>query len=417
MRFDYGEILGTLGVDGDPVDVIVGPNLDAPLVYVVHQRRVNDWANYDEDKCCVGFDSQSDAEQAFLSNYDDPRFLGPITAMPVDEFVAKVRATRDAPAMIKAFEPVVLFFKAHVGAYLRGGKLVNVNGYQGRAARGVPAPGQLGLFSSNKPMGPSPFKGKDPVASTPDLFDEPAPESKRELIAEHERLVDVLNSPSHADDKVEAKRQEKELAEYKQESTEPDRVHVTETPKFKRWFGDSKVVDESGKPMVMYHGTTKDFKEFDVNAAQVSKGVGAKAVFLTAMPALASEYATGEGDGTGANVIAVYVRAENPFDFDNDDHMVALRKYEKENRYTDRSISYDIGAIRRGDWEAIESRRVQAAFRALGHDAFYVKEAGNKSLGVLDPTQIKSATGNNGEFDPASPEITKSLPVVFVKRR
>lgn len=102
MRFDYGEIVGTLGVDGDPVDVIMGPDLEAPMVYVVHQRRVNDWDNYDEDKCCVGFSNQSDAEQAFLSNYNDPRFLGPITAMPVDEFVAKVRATREKPAMIKA---------------------------------------------------------------------------------------------------------------------------------------------------------------------------------------------------------------------------------------------------------------------------------------------------------------------------
>ena len=109
MRFDYGEILGTMGVDGDPVDVIVGPNLDAPVVYVVHQRKVNDWENYDEDKCCLGFDSEDDAKQAFLSNYNDPRFLGPITAMPVDEFVSKVRATRDKPAMIKA----------HISGYTR----------------------------------------------------------------------------------------------------------------------------------------------------------------------------------------------------------------------------------------------------------------------------------------------------------
>lgn len=29
----------------------------------------------------------------------------------------------------------------------------------------------------------------------------------------------------------------------------------TETRQFKRWFGESKVVDEDGKPMVMYHGT------------------------------------------------------------------------------------------------------------------------------------------------------------------
>lgn len=102
MRYDYGEILGSMGVDGDPVDVFLGPNLEAPMVYVVHQRRVNDWEKFDEDKCMVGFDSLEDATAAFLSCYSDPRFLGPVTAMPVAEFVTKVRATRDKPAMIKA---------------------------------------------------------------------------------------------------------------------------------------------------------------------------------------------------------------------------------------------------------------------------------------------------------------------------
>lgn len=160
MRFDYGEILGTLGVDGDPVDVIVGPNLDAPMVYVVHQRRVNDWENYDEDKCCVGFDSEDDAAQAFLSNYNDPRFLGPITAMPVAEFVAKVRATKDKPAMIKA----ILFIKSRK------------------------------------------VEHSEPTS---------------ELIEEHERLVDVLRSPSHEDDEEEAKKQAAELAEYKREAAKP----------------------------------------------------------------------------------------------------------------------------------------------------------------------------------------------------
>lgn len=31
---------------------------------------------------------------------------------------------------------------------------------------------------------------------------------------------------------------------------------------FYRWFGDSKVVDEQGRPLVVYHGTSKDFEIF-----------------------------------------------------------------------------------------------------------------------------------------------------------
>lgn len=108
MRFDYGEVLGSMGVDGDPVDIYMGPNLEAPMVYVVHQRKVGLWDEYDEDKCMVGFDCQADAEAAFLSNYNDQRFLGPVTAMSVSEFVDKVRATRRAPAMIKSLPVIFL---------------------------------------------------------------------------------------------------------------------------------------------------------------------------------------------------------------------------------------------------------------------------------------------------------------------
>jgi hypothetical protein len=105
MLYAYGYAKGSTGTDGDEVDVFLGSQLDAPMVYVVHQNTVDDWDRYDEDKVMVGFASEEDARSAFLACYDDPRFLGPITAMPVEEFVTKVRATRDAPAMIKALSP------------------------------------------------------------------------------------------------------------------------------------------------------------------------------------------------------------------------------------------------------------------------------------------------------------------------
>ncbi len=256
MRFDYGEIVGSMGVDGDPVDIYLGPNLDAPMVYVVHQRRVNDWENYDEDKCMVGFDCEEDARQAFLSNYTDPRFLGPITAMPVDEFVAKVRATKEKPAMIKS----ILFFKGFVGPYLRGGKMVNVRGYHGRDAK--PEPRQSAQLS---------------------LFDKPSEpqhtEPTRELIAEHERLVDVLNSPSHADDKVEAERQAAELAEMKQEVGEHDHL-LADMPGAKWRRGKGLIaghygVEVDGKLMGNYHAKPEDAvaqaKQWMANQAAAAK--------------------------------------------------------------------------------------------------------------------------------------------------
>lgn len=108
MQNAYGYICRSEAVDGDEVDVYLGPDLDtAPMVYIVQQRRAGDWNAYDEDKCMLGFESEAAARAAYLAHYDDARFLGPIIAMPVDEFVRKVRATADKPGMIKC----VLFMR------------------------------------------------------------------------------------------------------------------------------------------------------------------------------------------------------------------------------------------------------------------------------------------------------------------
>ena len=37
----------------------------------------------------------------------------------------------------------------------------------------------------------------------------------------------------------------------------------TETRQFQRWFGDSKVVDKDGEPLVVYHATDAEFTVFD----------------------------------------------------------------------------------------------------------------------------------------------------------
>jgi hypothetical protein len=71
-------------------------------VYIVRQMKRKKWDQYDEDKCMINFPSIEAAREAYLGHYDDPRFFGGIIAMPVGEFVSKVKATKDKPAMIKA---------------------------------------------------------------------------------------------------------------------------------------------------------------------------------------------------------------------------------------------------------------------------------------------------------------------------
>lgn len=167
MLFPYGYINRTMGVDGDQVDVYLGPYPDAPHVYVVHQRRYGDWKAYDEDKCMVGFDCEDSAKAAFLACYDDPRFLGPITTLTVDEFRAKVLATKDAPNMVKA----LLFVKAEVAAHFRHlpHRTVPVRGYI-RPGKVHHHPEQPSLFSTTVPDNAAPDPGRTPPVNHADKF-------------------------------------------------------------------------------------------------------------------------------------------------------------------------------------------------------------------------------------------------------
>jgi hypothetical protein len=102
MHFDYGYIRGTEGVDGDHVDVYIGPNEEARKVYVVHQ---NDpvTGKYDEDKVMLGFDSLYEAKKAYLKQYDRPGFLGEIDILPLEQFREKALSKKYHGKMVKSF--------------------------------------------------------------------------------------------------------------------------------------------------------------------------------------------------------------------------------------------------------------------------------------------------------------------------
>lgn len=132
MVYAYGYVRQSLGTDGDAVDVFIGPNMDAPFVYVIHQRKVNDWLKYDEDKCMVGFDSLDDAVHAFLANYDDPRFLGPVTTMSAESFAEKVVAANGQ--MVKSMPDYgqYMLAKADSGAIPPGARWITVHPGEGK---------------------------------------------------------------------------------------------------------------------------------------------------------------------------------------------------------------------------------------------------------------------------------------------
>lgn len=71
----------------------------------------------------------------------------------------------------------------------------------------------------------------------------------------------------------------------------------TRTPEFKKWFGESKQVDEEGKPKVWYHGTAQDIKAFQPKQAG--------AIFLTDDPKFAHGFSGSSADYMIGNAEAI----------------------------------------------------------------------------------------------------------------
>jgi len=172
---------------------------------------------------------------------------------------------------------------------------------------------------------------------------------------------------------------------------------------FKNWFGKSKIVDDKGKPEVWYHGTPASFDEFGVSHRN--------AIFFTKDTKFANTYTgsdLGMKYGATPNVMPVYIKASNPFDYENPKHIEAVFGKLKDifEKYPDykRLLQQQ---IKDGNWEFIEEKEVIDAIKKAGFDAFYVMEDGVKNLGVFDPKQIKSAIGNKGTFNPNDPSVVR----------
>ena len=89
------------------------------------------------------------------------------------------------------------------------------------------------------------------------------------------------------------------------------------TPQWRGWFGDSKVLDEDGNPLIMYHGSPNaTYDQFGFLDNPVF-GLFGPGFYFTADPQIASTYALQPGRGkTGAGVYPVYLSIKNPMDMD-----------------------------------------------------------------------------------------------------
>lgn len=92
MKHDYGYFNRTEGVDGDQIDVFIGPNPDSQFVFVVDQVKPTKARHFDEHKVMVGFDSAKEAMEGYLANYSPGwKGLGAMTQMERNEFLNWVK--------------------------------------------------------------------------------------------------------------------------------------------------------------------------------------------------------------------------------------------------------------------------------------------------------------------------------------
>lgn len=90
---------------------------------------------------------------------------------------------------------------------------------------------------------------------------------------------------------------------------------------FARWFGESKVVTKTGRPLVMYHGT--NYSGFDVfeKKYQDATGLFGPGFYFTADPEVAGSYTDKQANtiaqkGEAPGVYPVVLRIERPVDID-----------------------------------------------------------------------------------------------------
>ena len=202
----------------------------------------------------------------------------------------------------------------------------------------------------------------------------------------------------------------------------------TDAPEFRNWFKDSKVVDENGKPLVMYHGTSGNeggdaFTYFDAYASNY--GLMGQGAYFTDNPEVASSYTT-KGKGETPTVYKVFLSIQNPIDMDAKadpakwqkqfDGIEDFHEGGETNESWYRAAEYLLRDQRLPMWDGAET--MQDGLRAMGFDGITHIGGGRvKSDGVrhrvyiaFEPTQVKSATGNNGQFDPNDPNILHQGP-------
>jgi hypothetical protein len=194
------------------------------------------------------------------------------------------------------------------------------------------------------------------------------------------------------------------------------------TPEFKKWFGDwendpenaSKVVDENGEPMVVFHGSgaIDKFTEF---SPTVSRLTSINASYFTDNPDIAKGYS---GNLSG-NLYEVFLNIRKPLTFDfkgnrfSTEISVDMVNTQTGNNYTTEMDGDDIvRAFFKGKLKfSNQTEQTDGIVQNNIMDAFLpsMDSGSNTNFITTRANQIKSATENVGTFSTEERSIRKQL--------
>ena len=195
----------------------------------------------------------------------------------------------------------------------------------------------------------------------------------------------------------------------------------TESRQFKRWFGDSKVVNEDGSPKLMYRGGNEDIEIFDRRKSKASNLYG-RGFYFTESEEHAKQY---------GGVNSYYLRIEHPLDASSGDKQINQSQmrnfleavaededYGLENYGYGATVDSVLRSLRgKDDFAALQDINATAVGDFVAAIELFNKVNGTKYDGIITPTetvvfdsrQIKSATDNAGTFDPENPNVKFSM--------
>ena len=155
----------------------------------------------------------------------------------------------------------------------------------------------------------------------------------------------------------------------------------------------SKVVDENGEPMVVYHGTLADgLRQFNTDFIGSRYSYDEKGFFFISNRKIADDYAVSEFDASRrGEVIDAYVSLGNP--------LVVNSEWCRKNGLGS-NVFKDNDVIE--FWDNYQSLIVEESEQ---NDGVIVTDGETSMVVAFFPNQIKSATDNNGNFSTTEDDI------------